>query len=75
VEGLADYAEAARLLAAATGVRFASLLESTGSQVSFRVRARGGADGLAAALAQSARLRPIDATGDRLVFELGRQGS
>ena len=45
-----------------------------------RLFARAAGAGLAAgiapaALAQSARLRPIDATGDRLVFELGRQGS
>ncbi len=75
VDGLADYAEAARLLGAVTGVRTASLVESTGSEAVFLVRARGGADGLAAALSQSTALRAIDVSRDRLVCILDRQGS
>lgn len=75
VDGLVAYAEAARILAGATGVRTAALVESAGSEAIFLVRARGGADGLAAALGQSAALRAIDASGNRLVYMLDRQGS
>ena len=75
VDGLVDYAEATRILGTATGVVAAALVESAGSQAVFRVRARGGADGLAAALSQSAALRAIDASGERLVYILDRPGS
>ena len=70
VSGLREYAEVTRLLGAATGVRAVTLVESSGSQASFAVQARGGADGLAAGLAGSPRLRPVDSASDRLVYAL-----
>ena len=58
VGGLRDYAQVQRLLASGAGVRSVSLVEAGEGFAVFRVLARGGGDGLAAALASNARLRP-----------------
>jgi hypothetical protein len=69
VATLRDHAQVSRLLAASAGVRAVSLLEAGNGYAVYRVLARGGGDGLAAALASNSRLRPAtDATG-RLAYQ------
>lgn len=69
VASLRDYAQVSRLLGGVAGVRAVSLLEAGNGVATFSVAARGGGDGLAAALAASSRLRPVtDATG-RLAYQ------
>jgi hypothetical protein len=69
VASLRDHAQVSRLLAASAGVRAVSLLEAGAGYAVYRVLARGGGDGLAAALASNSRLRPAtDATG-RLAYQ------
>lgn len=71
INTLRDYAQVSRLLAASPGVRGVSLLESGAGFAVYRVFARGGGDGLAAALASNSRLRPAtDATASgRLAYQ------
>jgi hypothetical protein len=69
VATLRDHAQVSRLLAASAGVRAVALLEAGTGYAVYRVLARGGGDGLAAALASNSRLRPLtDATG-RLAYQ------
>jgi hypothetical protein len=69
---LADYAGVERLLESVPGVRNVSLDEANGATVTFRVLARGGADGLEQQLAGSARLGRKGASGGRLQYEYRR---
>lgn len=71
INTLRDYAQVSRLLAASPGVRGVSLLESGAGFAVYRVLARGGGDGLAAALASNSRLRlATDATASgRLAYQ------
>jgi hypothetical protein len=70
VTTLKQYAEAGRLLAAVPGVRSVALLEAGPASIVFRVQAKGGADGLLAALATSARLQPAEATSGLIAYRL-----
>jgi hypothetical protein len=67
---LAAYAQVTRLLGGAAGVSAAALVEAGGDMAVFRVMARGGPDALAAALAASPRLRPLEGAAPRLAYSL-----
>ncbi len=69
VGSLRDYAQVARLLAGSAGVRAVSLLEAGNGVATYRVAARGGVDGLAAALSASSRLRPVTDASGRLAYQ------
>ncbi len=69
---LADYAGVERLLESVPGVRNVILEEASGATVTFRVLARGGADGLEQQLAGSSRLGRKGASGGRLQYEYRR---
>lgn len=69
---LTDYAAVERLLDALPGVRDVELEEAAGSTVTFRVLARGGADGLDRELARAARLTRTGASGGRLRYDYRR---
>jgi hypothetical protein len=69
VASLRDYAQVSRLLAATAGVRGVSLLEAANGVAVYRVLARGGGDGLAAALAAHSRLRPATDASGRLAYQ------
>lgn len=69
VASLRDYAQVSRLLAGSAGVRAVSLLEAGAGYAVFRVVARGGGDGLAAALAAQSRLRPSTDASGRLAYQ------
>jgi hypothetical protein len=69
VASLRDYAQVSRLLAGSAGVRAVSLLEAGSGYAVFRVLARGGGDGLAAALAAQSRLRPSSDASGRLAYQ------
>ncbi len=69
VASLRDYAQVSRLLASSTGVRSVTLLESSNGVAVYRVLARGGGDGLAAALAAHARLLPATDASGRLAYQ------
>jgi uncharacterized protein len=69
---LADYAGVERLLESVPGVRQVVLDEASGATVTFRVLARGGADGLEQQLAGSPRLARKGASGGRLQYEYRR---
>lgn len=69
VASLRDYAQVQRLLATSAGVRSVSLLEAGNGHALFRVLARGGGDGLAAALASNSRLRPATEATGRLAYQ------
>jgi len=69
VASLRDYAQVSRLLAGSAGVRGVSLLEAGSGYAVFRVMARGGGDGLAAALAAQSRLRPTSDASGRLAYQ------
>lgn len=70
VTTLKHYAEAGRLLAAVPGVRGVALLEAATSSIVFRVQAKGGADGLLAALATHARLQPAEGSAGFIAYQL-----
>ena len=70
VSTLKQYAEAGRLLAAVPGVRSVALLEAGSASIVFRVQAKGGAEGLLAALATSTRLQPAEATSGLIAYQL-----
>ena len=69
VTSLRDYAQVSRLLAATAGVRGVALLEAADGVAVYRVLARGGGDGLAAALSAHSRLRPATDTSGRLAYQ------
>lgn len=69
VGSLRDYAQVSRLLGGTAGVRAVSLLEAGSGYALFRVVARGGGDGLAAALAAQSRLRPSPDASGRLAYQ------
>jgi len=69
---LTDYATVERLLDAVPGVRRVDLEEASGSTVTFRVLARGGADGVDRELTGSARLARTGASGGRLQYQYRR---
>jgi hypothetical protein len=70
VTTLKHYADAGRLLAAIPGVRSVALLEASSASIVFRVQAKGGADGLLAALATNARLQPAEGMPGRIAYRL-----
>jgi hypothetical protein len=75
VEGittLTDYATVGRLLDAIPGVRNVEVEEAFGTTVTFRVQARGGADGLAQQLDASGRLARIGTADGRLQYQYRR---
>lgn len=72
VATLTDYAAVERLLDAVPGVRKVDLEEAAGTTVTYRVLARGGADGLAQQLEGSARLARTGAQGGRLQYQYRR---
>jgi uncharacterized protein len=72
VISLTDYAAIDRLLESIPGVRNVTLEEANGASVTFRVLARGGADGLEQQLAGSQRLTRKGASGGRLQYEYQR---
>ncbi|HEX4647570.1 MAG TPA: DUF2066 domain-containing protein [Steroidobacteraceae bacterium] len=63
VAGLADYAAVARLLESTPGVRRTNIAAAEADSVVFEVTVRGGATGLAEALAGSTRLARTSAAG------------
>ena len=63
VTGLTDYAAVERLLESAPGVRRANIASAEADSVVFDVTVRGGASGLADALAGSTRLTRVSANG------------
>jgi hypothetical protein len=69
VADLRDYAQVGALLAGAQGVRSASLIEVSGATATFRVVARGGPEGLAAAFANNAALTAMEGGRGRLVYQ------
>jgi hypothetical protein len=69
VASLRDYAQVSRLLASTAGVRGVSLLEASNGVAVYRVLARGGGDGLAAALSAHSRLRPATDASGRLAYQ------
>jgi hypothetical protein len=72
IVSLSDYANVGRLLDAVPGVRRVDLDEAVGSTVTFRVLARGGADGIAQQLAGSPRLARTGSAGGRLQYQYRR---
>jgi uncharacterized protein len=72
VQTLTDYAAVGRLLEAIPGVRNVELEEAVGANVTFRVLARGGADGLAQQLDRSPRLSRAGSAGGRLQYQYRR---
>ncbi len=71
VRTLRDYAQTGRALASVPGVRNVSLLELDSESARYRLLARGGAEGLAAALSGSSVLRPDGADSMGLVLRFG----
>jgi len=69
VASLRDYAQVSRLLSGSAGVRVVSLLEAGNGVATYRVVARGGGDGLAAALSANSRLRPVTDASGRLAYQ------
>jgi hypothetical protein len=69
LRSLRDYATVSRLLATAAGVRSVAPVEVTPEAVVFRVVARGGGDGLLAALSNNGSLRPAAPVAGRLAFD------
>jgi hypothetical protein len=70
VNGLADFASVERLLQGIPGVRHARLAEAQGTQATFDLAMRGGAEALDRALAASPRLaRAPGAAGGSLVYQ------
>ncbi|MGQ0836362.1 MAG: DUF2066 domain-containing protein [Gammaproteobacteria bacterium] len=69
---LTDYAAVGRLLDAVPGVRRVDVDEAVGTTVTFRVLARGGADGIEQQLAGSSRLTRTGAAGGRLQYQYRR---
>jgi uncharacterized membrane-anchored protein len=69
VATLADYANVARMLESAPGVRRVTVCAATGSVVMFDVVARGGGDAISHALAGSAHLARPDTSSARLAYQ------
>lgn len=74
VSSLTAYASIERLLQSTPGVRHANIAAAQGSSVIFEVTARGGAEGLAQALAGSNRLVRTAGAGSSLVYRYQPQG-
>lgn len=70
VRTLNEYALVGRLLESAPGVKRASLEETDGTTVVYRVLVRGGADALDQALSASSRLSPLGQANARLNYQL-----
>lgn len=68
VNALADYAQVARLLQGAPGVRSVDVIEATGAMVTFSVRVRGGSPALDRALAASGHFAAGASGGSRLQY-------
>ncbi len=68
VSGLTEYATVQRILEGVPGVRKANISEADGSQVTFDVTMRGGADALDRALSSSNRLARAGTSNARLVY-------
>lgn len=75
VTTLKHYADAGRLLAAIPGVRSVALIEAGTASIVFRVQVKGGADGLLAALATSARLQPAEGRPGLIAYRLLPHGA
>jgi hypothetical protein len=69
VGALTDYANLQRMLEAIPGVRRANIAEANGTQVTFRLTVRGGAEAIDRALTGSAQLARTGTINARLVYQ------
>jgi hypothetical protein len=69
VAALPDYANVERMLSGLPGVRRSGLEEADGTTATFRVRIRGGAEAVARALENSARLTRTESAGSELEYQ------